>query len=109
MKAKTAKEVLIAARWIIENVGWCQNAYYKDANGETGWNFINPPVSVSCACASGAIYFVEADSELHVAALNILFKNIPPIGTTISGWNDQPGRTKKQVLAAFNKAIKATK
>lgn len=41
MKVHTVKEVLIAAKWILENVGWCQGAYFKDKEGHdiSGPNF----------------------------------------------------------------------
>jgi hypothetical protein len=32
-QATTVKEVLIAAKWILENRGWCQGYYAKDAMG----------------------------------------------------------------------------
>ena len=34
MKAKTTKEVLIAAKWILENTVWCQKSFYQTKKGE---------------------------------------------------------------------------
>jgi hypothetical protein len=108
-QATTVKEVLTAARWMIENVGWCQGSYYisKDEVGCFNPSFeMGNASNVSCMCASGAVYLVEATKELQNQSLDFLWGTIG-VGTEVSvpDWNDQPKRTKEQVLAAFDRAI----
>jgi hypothetical protein len=96
--AKTVKEVLIAAKWMLENVGWCQKTFRKySTSGE----------SPSCAfCSFGAIINVNYGSPgLIDKALAVLSKSIDTASGSITIWNDDPKRTKSQVLAVFDKAI----
>lgn len=103
-QVKTVKEVLIAAKWILENVGWCKGAYAKDKFGD--WLVPGEPHEVTCACSSGAIYLVEAPRKLQESAIFLL-------GTIVNShvptWNDLFSRTKEEVLQAFNKAITIAK
>lgn len=73
LKAKTVKDVLIAARWMIENVGWCQNAFAKNAKGEAMYvDFISTQQrlevikAATCMCANGAIRLVEVEADFLV-------------------------------------------
>lgn len=94
-KAKTVTEVLKAAKWMLENVGWCKNQYTKyDTNGK--------PMAF---CAAGAISHVVTDCELRVKAHDRLSAAIKE--PYIPNWNDDLDRTLPQVLKAFDKAIKA--
>lgn len=110
MKAKTVKEVLTAARWILENVGWCQQSYYKTKAGDERFNIEEVSVSedIGCACAIGSIYLVEvSDPDLRHKAVAVLekitnYKNL-------ANWNDAPERTKKDVVKLFSKGINKVK
>ena len=94
-KAKNVNEVLKAAKWMLENVGWCQGNYTKyDGAGK--------PIGF---CAAGAIEQVNADYKL-------IDKALTQFGTVVGesyipSWNDKKERTLPQVLKAFDKAIKA--
>ena len=94
--AKTAKEVLIAARWMLENIGWTQRKFFD--------------LETRCMCASGALNRVECndghgfDSAIREEARN---KLVSVIRNDIITWNDNQFRTKEHVLAAFDAAIKA--
>jgi hypothetical protein len=108
MKATTVKEVLVAMRWIIDNVGWCQGALYTDKSGDK--HNIIPPYDtvlkddISGVCLSGAWYLVECDNEkVKDNALNIL-NSLTSYGMIV--YNDSFCRTKEQVLALLDKAIK---
>lgn len=104
MKAKTVKETLVAARWILENVGWCQGYYFKDAEGRDASTL--HPEDIHCACTLGALSLVEKeDPGLYMGALRIL-EPLVGKGTMIARWNDQEGRTKEEVLDLFDRAIK---
>lgn len=100
-QATTAKEVLVAARWLLVNHGWQQGSMHSQNNGK---HFF---------CSVGAIMNVEADKDLLIKAKRLLSENLPKSSmATDSGiviWNDQISRTKKQVLALFDKTIKGAK
>ena len=86
----TTVEVLRAARAKIEK-GWVQYTYEHEADGA--------PIAW---CAAGAI------SRQHLsvnesAGAYLLLRRV--CGETVSAWNDAPGRTKEEVLAAFDRAI----
>ena len=115
--AKTVKEVLIAARWILQNIGWCQGTYTKIAKNS------NIPNMPEAFCAIGVFRYVDvvtpkAYLERHhikndaVLKLNNVitsttnyFNLLDYVGTVIH-WNDKPGRTKREVIKLFDEAIK---
>lgn len=100
-EAKTVKEVLIAAKWILENVGWCQGDSKKYASGE-GWSRPFVPVAF---CSLGSIDAVEKTGhmlgEMAREQLRLTIQS-----NYIAEWNDNQYRTKEQVVEAFDKAIK---
>lgn len=109
MKAKTVKETLTAARWILENVGWCQGSYYKDKNGSNvGLAARHNPENVACACALGSIYLVENDEPFAIDKAITTLADASKIGS-IADFNDDPGRTKQEVLDLFDRAIEGAK
>lgn len=109
MKAKTVKEVLTAGRWILENVGWCQGSYYKDKNGSNvGLSARRNPENVACACALGSIYLVETDEPSAMDGAITALADAYKIDS-IADFNDDPGRTKQEVLDLFDRAIEGAK
>lgn len=104
MKVHTVKEVLIAAKWILENIGWNQNDYYRSKSGKRFDNHIDMS-DVASACSAGAIYLVEADVSLQEDTVDYLLQTI---GGSVSRFNDAPSTTKEDVLAVFQKAIERT-
>jgi hypothetical protein len=106
MKAQTAKQVLIATKWILTHFDWCQGAWWVDSVGQ---NFGSKEVflkhytaPLKCACLDGALDLVESDDHSMIGAQTLLRKEV---GDYIT-WNDEKGRTKKQVIALLNKLIK---
>jgi len=95
-KAESTTQVLIAAKWMIENVGWCQGRSIQMDESQK-------PVAF---CAGGAIAGVEADFYHKSFARDYLYRVVL---THVPEWNDHPLRTKKQVLKAFDQAIKLSK
>ena len=92
MNAKSTKEVLIAAKWIIKNIGWSHYGGRSiDKNGKKIY------------CTLIAITNVEATFDLKYEAQNIL-RGI--VKDQLSTWNDNPNRTKQDVIDLFNKGIK---
>lgn len=101
--ARSAKEVLIAAKWMIENVGWCKHVAVKRDKD-------HKPVAF---CALGAIINTHCEPNWngkegygfqHLAKISLS----RAIGTHESigwGFNDLPTTKKKDVLDAFDRAI----
>jgi hypothetical protein len=95
----TVADDLRAARALVEK-GWTQGAY---ARTKTGKECPDRSLHAKCWCASGAIWRVCAHdgigfSEAHKQLSAAINKPIPY-------WNDAPGRTQAEVLAAFDRAI----
>lgn len=96
-----ARELLTPPR------AWTQGAYHT-LRGRRGREY-------HCFCAMGAIRAAVHDDYASIdAAARALIKlgGLPPPdycqlpATTVVDWNDKLDRTKRQVLAAFDKAIK---
>lgn len=71
-----------------------------------GWG----PGQPAGRCALGGLYGTHADPTAWDGAVRALYRaiGIDPRVTTIPQWNDTPGRTEAEVLAAYDKAIAAT-
>lgn len=111
-KAKNATEVLQAAEWIIDNIGWTQYASFRDkiglsiggeASTELDKRFYH---SVASVCLTGAINLVNASKASKAEALARLRLDINIDDGALMDFNDEPGRTKEQVLAVVQEAIK---
>lgn len=89
------KEVLLAAKALLQNVGWCQNAYttYDKQYNPTAYC-----LSGAVCCVDGAYFTIQDEA---ISCLRSMLENKP----LIVNWNDQPGRTKEEVLALLDKAI----
>lgn len=87
----SAKEGLIVAKKAIEKYGW------------TRLNFGNEAVGY---CMRGALRRAYPIDDLATPAYALL-KEVTGVGRFgfVSTWNDELGRTKEEVLAAFEKAI----
>jgi hypothetical protein len=104
----TPREVLIEARRLIAEKGWTQDAYARDAKGRNSLTegFDGDPV---CFCADGAIRWATHMHQGREEARCLLNKAIGNervfSGYDAWKWNDTPGRTKEEVLSAFDRAI----
>jgi hypothetical protein len=96
----TTKEVLVEARRLIAEKGWAQGDFALDDDGH-GYNYDSP--RATCYCASGAIRLAcpEPYGFVRVEKLFCKANSIEEIPQ----WNDAEGRTKDEVLAAFDRAI----
>ena len=108
-KKLTISEILKKARKLVEK-GWTQGAYAKDGNGRI--LFFDDKKAVKF-CPLGAIGRVTG-SLYNAEAVGARYAVIDSIeggmlGFDIASWNDDKKRTKRQVLAAFDRAIKAVK
>jgi hypothetical protein len=96
-KATTVKEVLLATRWIIDNVEWCQKVSYITNDGlPTDDVSVALDHGVQACCLAGASNLVDTDWDIGWPARDLIRS---ACGTkVISLWNDKPGRTKQEVL-----------
>ena len=91
-------ETLVAARNLIDREGWAQKRDGKWWRENDGGK-----------CASNAILRTAGECS-DLAAWDV-FRDVNGIGprsADLFAWNDAPGRTKEEVLAAFDAAIAAT-
>ncbi len=95
----TLREVLVEARRILENVGWCQGTYARDENSVA---ILTDDPGACQFCVMGALYFASDDSDVEEEARALL--NTVVEGSIVA-YNDAPGRTKEEVLAVFDLAI----
>lgn len=94
-----AREVLIRARALIAEPGtWTQGVDRRMIVR------VNAPGDGLARCANGAISDATDDLDAQRAAR---LRLIAEIATFIPYWNDEPGRTQRQVLAMFDRAIAA--
>ena len=105
--AKTVREVLIAARWILEHHEWTQRVFHRVDDGK------------HCFCLGGAVNAtLVADTDENGRALRSRAKQhlehalrdenpvwISYLYTRYTAWNDAPGRTKAEVLALLDRTI----
>lgn len=114
IKHLSTVETLTEARDLLVNEGWTQGVYFEvlDDSG------------VCHRCAMGALRQYDKEDHSHAVATmdvqNILLQamrevdNDHPDGPeydflSVIGWNDAVGRTKEQVIEAFNLAIEIAK
>lgn len=102
-----AKSVLVEARRLIVEQGWCQGAYARTKDGvvtgrtdASAWQF----------CAYGALdragqdalYSAREDAE---RALQAAYDSVKEHGFALSGYNDATWRVKGDIVALFDRAI----
>lgn len=88
------KEVLIAARKLIEKP---EDWWDGDHSGRTDTRL----------CAALAVWAIRKPTQGGKAAYDALVSVTGVEPGCLSDWNDAPGRTHAEVLAAFDEAIKA--
>jgi len=105
MTVDIKKMILIEARQLIEK-GWTQGTNARKIDGTP--TTVDDPEAV-CFCAIGAIMRAEYDVrhlDYFVDILERLKRHHERYDPSISSWNDNRNRTKTQVIALFDKAIK---
>lgn len=83
--------------------GWTQGHYAKNNQGDSTCYKSKEACKF---CSAGALLRTDEDfgTDMELEVREILKTAIN--GDCIVDWNDKTGRTKKQVVEAFNKAIK---
>ncbi len=93
VKLEPWQEHLLAAAQYIRDHGWCQRASYE-------WN--------NSACVMGALNSTKLPGMRNhgaTATKFALFLGLPG-NSFVAAWNDAPGRTKEEVIAALEAAAK---
>lgn len=87
-EAMTVSEILEAAAGLIERYGWIQRQW---GNKSSGFDLAE---SITQACPPGDKNYVPAYRVIsaHLKGCSLIF------------WNDEPGRTKEEVIAALRGA-----
>lgn len=94
MKAKTPTEVLKAAKWILENVGWIKD---RDVD------YVNlKPIGF---CALGALKEVEREDDKAALFTLAVARLQDAMECSVCKFNDSPVTTKEDVIKAFDRAI----
>jgi hypothetical protein len=96
-RAKNSTEVLKAALWMLENVGWVKGHYEQYDPSRT---------KTIAFCAEGAVLAVEVGDKYGIRhrALDRLQK-VCKFNNVIV-FNDDKNTTKKMIVNAFKRAIK---
>lgn len=95
-----ALKILIEARRAIAEIGWTQELYARDGRG---YECHPRNVDAVCFCSIGALVRASDGSEAgYLEAETVLSQ---AMGGFIIPFNDEPGRTKGEILAAFDRAI----
>lgn len=112
-------QTLTEARDLLVNEGWTQGVYFELLNDDDSSDDV-----VCGRCAMGALRQYDKEDHSHAVATmevqDILLAamrqvdNDHPDGEdydflSVIGWNDAVGRTKEQVIEAFNLAIEIAK
>ena len=104
----TPREVLLKAAALVER-GWCQGAFAVTSNG-VHTNPIDP--DATCFCPLGAIrracapLFPQSYNDRTVHAVGTMLHTFIR-ASSIPAWNDAPGRTQAEVVAALKAAAEA--
>lgn len=119
MEAKTVKEGLIAIKWMLENIGWCQNGYYRDKGGArldmSGVSiYTSTAKKVHSMCLEGALELVEVDDErvrggMYDALDAALAPRYGEEEASLIKFNDDVSTKKKDVIRLLNTTIKQAK
>lgn len=98
-KKLKARDQLLAARNLIDK-GWTRGASARNAKGEAV--YYGDPTAVTF-CLIGSIHAVGALDTAYYAVWDALIKRGG--SKVMSQFNDEPGRTKDDVLALIDEAI----
>lgn len=99
----SAVELLQAARDLLAANELCQRRYSEPCNDDTGKMGF---------CAMGALIHVEFKG-MGFSWARAALRDALPIDDwgyqSVPNWNDQPGRTKAEVLALYDRAIESVR
>lgn len=104
-KNASVKTILTAGLACLRRDGWVQGHIEKWRDGK-----------IIGRCSSGALLHVSAPPSLrrqmaahYQDAKDLLHDEAVNVGEGITDWNDAPGRTFRQIVAGWKKAIRVAK
>jgi plasmid stability protein len=104
--ASEVRALLLDAAEVLRTKGWTQRTYARDAEGAPVGEWSRGAV---CFCSVGALRCAAASagssSHAEYEAREALSRAMG--GNRVPAWNDYPGRTLDEVLAAFARAADA--
>jgi hypothetical protein len=90
-----AQQILIEAQRLLRDVGWCKGFYSYRGSDNLALAY----------CATGAVIYVDPlrdkESDQAMDALRLSVGK----AASIEAWNDDPLRTRSEVLNVFSEAI----
>jgi len=102
---KTVADVLTAAAEIVGKPGaWTQEAFSRNADGQAdcgSGRWASEPV---CFCAIGAVAEAAGLTPEEAVTRGLHLPVEAVVGRSVPGWNDMPGRTQAEVVAALREA-----
>lgn len=105
---KAVYQTLVEARKLIDEKGWTQGAMFRSSTG-VKLSFLKKEQTASY-CMVGALRAqYRPDPSIYGQVQELLHDVIGEEWASLESWNDQPGRTKEEVLAVFDKAIERAK
>lgn len=104
MQATTSDQVLRAAMWIIDNVGWTQRSARRDKLGNR--LFANDLHQLGSVCAIGAVFVVDAPPDSKNDAHRRLDRTCLRLYSThCMSYNDRFETTKEDILQLFQDTL----
>jgi hypothetical protein len=95
----SVKRDLQNAATLLREMGWCQGDYFADGRRDF-WGAIFDATNIPpWRDVSPRVYDAGAAVAAHLG--------IDPLPSFIADWNDAPGRTAEEVIAAFEAAAEA--
>lgn len=101
MLALTNIEILQRAKARIER-GWCKQILAKDQDGA---NVEAKSLEACTWCLEGALEAEGVEAYNETIPLNIFLRNLLGTDRSLYQWNDDPRRTKQEVLALLDRGI----
>lgn len=96
------RTILTKARALIKK-GWAQGAFARDKDGKIA---LIKGKQATCFCITGAVCRISSSYIMQGDCFESLKRALRlPTLADVARWNDAPGRTQAEVLAAFDKAI----
>lgn len=102
-QVKTPIDALHEVRRLLETVGWCQGANFRDGIGEVipSHEVCNHGVKPAAMCMNGAFLLCSGDHEIICIAELAVRR---AVNGDMQSWNDAPHRLFSEVLAKLEEA-----
>jgi hypothetical protein len=99
--SKDIANILECAAELIETKGWTQGSYARDANGEAV-DLLDK--NAECFCIIGALSHVSWGYDFNIRCKAYQFATNILHDKSLLPWNDDPARTKEEVITFLKSA-----